>query len=52
MGAGAGLSMIGSMLSFLGVFLLMIVGFIWYPLKRMIKRKRGGNEAAKEQADS
>jgi len=40
MGAGAGLSAIGSALSFVGVLLLMIVGFVWYPVKRMLRRRR------------
>lgn len=41
MGAGAGLSAIGSILSFVGVFLLMLFGFVWYPLKRRFKKMRG-----------
>ncbi len=36
-GPGAGLSAIGSILAFIGAILLMIVGFFWYPLKRLIK---------------
>jgi len=36
-GPGAGLSAIGSVLAFVGAILLMIVGFLWYPLKRLIK---------------
>lgn len=58
MGAGAGLSAIGSIISFLGVILLMLFGFVWYPVKRMLKRNRGGNEqvageniAAKDEED-
>ncbi len=46
MGAGAGLSALGSILSFLGVFLLMLFGFVWFPLKRALNRKKGKNEAA------
>ncbi|WP_397543464.1 hypothetical protein [Roseovarius salis] len=37
-GPGAGLSAIGSVLAFLGVLMLMIVGFLWYPLKRVFVR--------------
>jgi len=44
MGAGAGLSAIGSILSFVGVFLLMLFGFVWYPLKRRFKKMRGTEE--------
>jgi uncharacterized membrane protein len=39
-GPGAGLSAIGSVLAFIGACLLVIVGFIWYPVKRMLKRKK------------
>lgn len=46
MGAGAGLSAIGSALSFIGVFALMLLGFIWYPVKRMLRR--GKDETASE----
>ncbi len=40
-GPGAGLSAIGSILAFFGVVFLVILGFFWYPLKRLIKRIRG-----------
>ncbi len=43
MGAGAGLSAIGSILSFIGVVLLMVLGFVWYPAKRMLKKMRAKN---------
>lgn len=43
MGAGAGLSAIGSILSFIGVVLLMVLGFVWYPVKRMLKKARAKN---------
>ena len=48
MGAGAGLSALGSILSFLGVFVLMAVGFLWYPIKRTFKRLRGKSESQSE----
>ncbi len=37
-GPGVGLSAIGSVLAFIGAVLLLIVGFLWYPIKRLIKR--------------
>ena len=43
-GPGAGLSAIGSILALLGAVLLMIVGFVWYPLKRL--RNRRSNKAS------
>lgn len=39
-GPGAGLSAIGSVLAFLGVMVLIIVGFLWYPAKRLLSRVR------------
>ena len=43
-GPGAGLSAIGSILAFLGTLLLLVIGFFWYPIKRVIKGKRKGVE--------
>ena len=37
-GPGAGLSALGSILAFLGVIVLLIVGFVWYPVKRLLNR--------------
>ena len=42
-GPGAGLSAIGTIIAFLIAIVLMIVGFIWYPIKRLIKRKKVGS---------
>ncbi|WP_265570160.1 hypothetical protein [Sphingomicrobium nitratireducens] len=44
MGVGAGLSALGSTLSFLGILLLMLFGFVWYPVKRMLKRVRAKSD--------
>ena len=35
-GPGAGLSAIGSIMAFLGSIALLIVGFVWYPIKRIV----------------
>lgn len=44
-GPGAGLSAIGSVLAFIGACLLVIVGFVWYPIKRLLgKNKAPRNE--------
>ena len=37
-GPGAGLSAIGSLLALLGAVLLIIVGFVWYPVRRMVRK--------------
>jgi len=42
-GPGAGLSAIGSILAFLGAVILLIIGFFWYPVKKLIKRVRKRN---------
>ena len=36
-GPGAGISAIGSVLALLAALGLAIVGFVWYPIKRLIK---------------
>lgn len=40
MGPGAGLSAIGSLVSVVSALLLAIAGFVWYPLKRLLRRGR------------
>lgn len=37
-GPGTGLGALGSILSFIGVVFLVLVGFFWYPLKRMVRK--------------
>lgn len=49
-GPGAGLSAIGSVLSFLGVIVLMIMAFLWYPLKRLMGRLRKTPAAEEDEA--
>lgn len=39
-GPGAGLGAIGTVIAVLGAILLMIVGFVWYPIKRMLKKRK------------
>lgn len=36
-GPGAGLSAIGAVLALIGAVLLAIVGFVWYPVKRLLQ---------------
>ena len=38
-GPGAGLSVIGTVVALIGAILLGIVGFIWYPIKRLLAKK-------------
>lgn len=37
-GPGAGLSAIGVLLALIGAIALAIVGFVWYPLKRLFRK--------------
>lgn len=37
-GPGAGIGAIGTVVAVIGTILLMIVGFVWYPVKRLLKR--------------
>ena len=49
-GPGAGLSAIGTVLALIGAVLLALFGFIWYPVKRFIAKRRARATAAKEAA--
>jgi len=48
-GPGAGLGAIGTVFAVIGAILLMLVGFIWYPAKRLIKKLRKQPEVATEE---
>lgn len=39
-GPGAGLSMVGSFLALLGAILLAIFGFVFYPIRRLLRRRK------------
>ena len=46
-GPGAGVSAIGTAIIFVLVLLLLIAGFLWYPLKKLMakrKQKDGAND--------
>ncbi len=54
-GPGAGLSAIGSVLALIGAVFLLVVGFLWYPIKRILRRGKRQNtekDAKQRQADS
>lgn len=44
-GPGVGLSALGTILSLVAAFLLAIVGFVWYPVRRLMRRKRQAEPA-------
>jgi hypothetical protein len=39
-GPGAGLGAIGTAIALIGALILLIVGFVWYPIKRLIRRRK------------
>jgi uncharacterized membrane protein YidH (DUF202 family) len=39
-GPGAGLSAIGSLLALIAAVVLAVVGFLWYPLKRIMRKRK------------
>jgi len=43
-GPGAGISALGTVLAFFGAIILVIVGFIWYPLKRLLAKIRNSGK--------
>lgn len=61
-GPGAGLGAIGTVLALIGAVLLGIVGFIWYPVKKLIAGKKSrkqreeshteATDAAREKSES
>ncbi len=44
-GPGMGLGFIGSLLGMIAAVFVAIFGFIWYPIKRMVKNKRSAKTA-------
>ena len=51
-GPGAGITAIGSLLALVAAFALCIVGFVWYPVKRLLKgaKKRSADKAGDKAA--
>lgn len=44
-GPGLGLGLLGAILGALGALLLAIVGMVWYPVKRLLSRRKGPDRA-------
>lgn len=44
-GPGMGLGVIGAVLGLLTAILLAFAGMVWYPVKRMIRARRGAAQA-------
>lgn len=45
-GPGGGLGAIGTVVALIFAVLLAIVGFMWYPLKRLLRKRRHTGESA------
>ena len=50
-GPGAGLSALGSLLALLAAVFVAIVGFVWYPVKRLLARRRAATAPAESGAE-
>ena len=48
-GPGAGITAIGTAIALLGAIVLAIVGFVWYPIKRLRAKMKG--KRIQEQGD-
>lgn len=50
-GPGAGLTAIGTLLALVGALCLAVVGFVWYPVKRLLRRSDTGTPARETTAE-
>ena len=48
MGPGSGLAFVGSLFALVGAVFAGILGFIWYPIKRLIRAVRGNQDDLEE----
>jgi membrane protein implicated in regulation of membrane protease activity len=47
-GPGAGIAAIGTVLAFIAAIILSIIAFLWYPIKRMLKKFKRNRKAVQE----
>ncbi|WP_285671851.1 hypothetical protein [Paralimibaculum aggregatum] len=45
LGPGAGIGAVGTLIAVVFAGLLLIVGFLWYPLRRLLRRRKKGRDA-------
>ena len=50
-GPGAGLSALGSLVALIGAFFLLLAGFVWYPVKRLLRGRAGTGGNASRDSD-
>jgi hypothetical protein len=51
-GPGAGISTIGALIAFLAAIFFAVVGFVWYPVKRLRAALKSRNAARRETGDA
>ena len=51
-GPGAGLTVIGTVVAFIGAIILAFIGFFWYPLKKLIKKFKQSKKDHSENPES
>lgn len=52
-GPGAGLTALGSLLALLAAVALAVIGFVWYPVKRLMRRRKAvAAGRTRQQADN
>ena len=54
-GPGAGISAIGALIAFLAAIVFAIVGFVWYPVKRLraaLRSRSAGKDQTREASTS
>ena len=49
-GPGAGISLVGSLLTFLGAVFLGLFAVLAWPVRRMLKRRKAAREAANDES--
>lgn len=50
-GPGAGLTAIGAFLAAVAGVIIAIFGFVWYPIKRLLRKKRTSSDQKPEQGE-
>jgi uncharacterized membrane protein len=50
-GPGVGLTAVGTLVAFLGAVFFALIGFIWYPIKRLLRAIRGRNTSGDAEAE-
>jgi len=50
-GPGTGITAIGTVLAVAAAVLLLIVGFVWYPARRLLRSRKAPKNAKNESAD-